>query len=270
MILPNVDRLPVATYEKVLAFARNGGIVIATRRLPATAPGLLHADEESARLKEMSQTLFHGNIASAHFVEDETQLGAELAKDASPDMTLSPRTPEIGFIHRKLPSGELYFVANTSNQPKRVEAQFRDVARHAEVWNAFTGEISGLPDPRNIELDLAPYESRLVFFSDSAMGASPQPDRRETMAADLAGPWKVTFGQAGPTVEMDRLASWSDDPKTQFYSGRATYEKTFDLPPEPLSQGTEFLIDFGPGTTEPLPSPPARTQHASLSRTSYS
>ncbi len=172
LILPDVDRLPVATYEKVLAFARNGGIVIATRRLPATAPGLVHADEESARLKDISATLFHGSIPSAHFVEDETQLGAELAKDASPDMTLSPRTPEIGFIHRKLSGGDLYFVANTSNQSKQVEAKFRDVAHHAEVWDSFSGEISGLPDPRNIKLDLAPYESRLVFFSDSAMAAN--------------------------------------------------------------------------------------------------
>ena len=257
LILPNVDRLPVATYEKILAFARSGGIVIATRRMPATAPGLLHADEESARLKEISESLFHGNIPSAHFVGDETQLGAELAKGALPDMTLSPRTPEIGFIHRKLSGGDLYFVANTSNQPKQVDAKFRDVARHAEVWDSFSGEVSALPDPRMIKLDLAPYESRLIFFSDSGTAGSPQPGRRETTAAaDLAGPWKVTFDQAGRTVEMDHFESWSDKSQTRYYSGRATYEKSFDLVLKETPENTRFLLDFGPGTTVPLPSPP--------------
>ncbi|MGA8730943.1 MAG: glycosyl hydrolase, partial [Terracidiphilus sp.] len=258
LILPNVDRLPVTTYEKVLAFARAGGTVIATRRLPATAPGLQHADEESARLKEISETLFHGNVASAHFVEDQTQLGAELAKDASPDLTLSPRTPEIGFIHRKVAGGDLYFVANTSNQAKQVEAKFRNAAHHAEMWDSFSGAVSGLPDPRNIRLDLAPYESRLIFFSDSAMAASPQPDRRETTAADLTGRWKITFGQSDSPVETDRLESWSDNPKTRFYSGRATYEKTFDLPSQALAHETRFLLDFGVGTVVPIPSPPGQ------------
>ncbi len=256
LILPDINRLPVATYEKVLAFARGGGIVIATRRLPATAPGLLHADEEAARLKEISEDLFHGNIASGHFVEDETRLGAELAKDASPDLTLRPRSPEIGFIHRKLEGGDLYFVANTSSQAKQVDAKFRDVATHAEVWDSFSGTVSGLPDPRNIHLDLAPYESRLIYFSDSAMPASPQPQRHETTAADFAGSWKVTFGQTGATVEMDHLESWSDIPKTRFYSGHATYEKSFDVALKDAPQSARFLLDFGPGTTVPLPSPP--------------
>ena len=256
LILPDVSRLPVATYEKVLAFARGGGIVIATKRLPATAPGLLHADEEAARLKAISDALFHGDISSAHFVQDETQLGFELAKDTAPDMTLSPRTPEIGFIHRKLPGGDLYFVANTSNQPKQVEAKFRDVAHHAEVWDSFSGAVSGLPDPRDIQLDLAPYESRLIFFSDSAMTAGPQPERHETTVSSLEGPWRVTFGQTGPTVEMDRLESWTDNEKTRFYSGRASYQKIFNMALKAVPQGSRFLLDFGPGTTMPLPSPP--------------
>ena len=38
-------------------------------------------------------------------------------------------------------------------------AQFRDAAARAETWDAFSGKIAGLPDPRNIELDLEPYES---------------------------------------------------------------------------------------------------------------
>lgn len=171
-------------------------------------------------------------------------------------MTLTPRTPEIGFLHRKLSGGDLYFVANTSNEPKHARAHFRDAARLAETWDPFTGEISGLPDPRNIELDLAPYESRLFYFSDAAMTARPQPQRNETVGVDLSRQWDVTFGQTGLTIDMDRLISWSDNPRTQYYSGLATYRKSFTLALGTVPQGTRFLLDFGPGTAEPLPSPP--------------
>ncbi len=257
LILPDVDRLPVATYEKILAFARKGGIVIATRRMPATAPGLLHEAEESARISELSQTLFHGDIASAHFIQDETQLGANLAKYSAPDVTLSPRTPQIGFIHRKVAGGNLYFVANTSNETKHVQAQFRDSARHAETWDAFTGQVSGLPDAAHIALDLAPYESRLIYFSDGATAADPHPVTRETLRMDLSRQWKVSFGQTGISKDEDRLASWSDDAKTQYYSGLATYEKSFNLEHATQPQGSRLLLDFGPGTAESLPPPTA-------------
>ena len=256
LILPAVNRLPVATCEKILDFARKGGIVIATKRTPATAPGLLHADEDSARLQQLSQELFHSNIATAQLVEDETQLGAALKKLAKPDMTLTPPTPEIGFIHRKLSDGDLYFVANTSNQSKHANAEFRDIARHAEMWDALTGAVAGLPDPYHIDLDLAPYESRLIYFSDAAMPGASRPQRSEATLADLSRQWTVSFPNMGAPEEMDQLASWTANAKTRYLSGQATYEKSFAVAPGKLSQGAETLLDFGKGTPEAVPNPP--------------
>jgi hypothetical protein len=256
LILPDVNRLPVSTYEKILDFARRGGIVIATRRLPETAPGLMHANQESARIQKISQLLFHGDIPTAHFLEGETNLGAELATDAPPDMKLSPHTPEIGFIHRKLPAGNLYFIANTSNERKQVRAQFRDTASRAETWDGFSGAISGLPDPRSIEFDLAPYESRLIYFTDAATSALVEFKRNDIVELDLSRSWKVTFDGIGFSMDMDHLASWSEDARTKFYSGLATYQKSFHLPKDNLRNGTRFLLDFGNGSEESLPSPP--------------
>ena len=125
LVLPGVDRLPPETYEKIVDFAQHGGIVVATRRLPATAPGLSHAAEISSRIQKLSQTLFHGQIATAHFVADEHELGAQLKQWLRPDFVTTPAIPEIGFIHRRLDSGDLYFIANTSNRPQTFQAAFR-------------------------------------------------------------------------------------------------------------------------------------------------
>jgi len=108
-----------------------------------------------------------------------------LAKDAKPDMKLSPSAPEIGFIHRKLPTGDLYFVANTSNETKSVRAVFRDAAKHGEFWDAFSGESKALPDTQEVDLDLEAYGSRLIFFSDATASAKPEPARRESVQANL-------------------------------------------------------------------------------------
>jgi len=250
LVLPRIDRLPVATYEKVLAFARRGGVVIATGRVPGTAPGLVNAERDSARLKELSRELFGGEVASAHLVEDEGALGAALAKYAKPDFMLTPRTPEIGFLHRRLAGGELYFVANTSHEEKRVTAEFRDRASHAEVWDAMTGRVAGVADATRVDLELEAYGSRLIYFSDAAVGAPVELKRGETLVADLARDWTVSFG-AGE-VAMDRLASWTEDAKTRYFSGVATYTKSFAFAPK---DGMRLWLDFGEGTKVPLPSP---------------
>ena len=258
LVLPGVQRLPVVTYQKILEFARHGGIVIATRTLPDTAPGLMRAKEDSTRLKEISQSLFHGEIAAAHFVADENALGDELAKIATPDMTLTPRTPEIGFLHRKLPQGDLYFVANTSNESKRVHAHFRDTASHGEIWDAFSGAVSGITDTKNLDLAMAPYESKLIFFSDTAMPGFPNAKMQEKVIADLSRDWTVTFTSPNVVETMGKLVSWTDDNRTKFYSGEAAYRRSFELNSGDLEKNSRVLLDFGEGKPQPLPSTPVR------------
>ena len=253
LILPGVDRLPLATYRKILAFAQHGGIVIATRRLPSTAPGLPHCKEDSAQIQELSQMLFQGGLTGAHFLEDENQLAGELDKDATPDLKLLPPVPQIGFIHRKLPGGDLYFVANTSNETQHTEAHFRNTAARAETWDAFSGTIAGLPDPGAIDLNLEPYGSRLIYFSGDAMTASPEANRRETIVQDLSRQWRMTLGEDGSEVDLPRLTSWTQNAKTQFFSGHATYTRTFQWQAEQSTTGASILLDLGTATPEPLP-----------------
>jgi hypothetical protein len=260
LILPGVDRIPPATYAKVLEFAQHGGIVIATLRMPSTAPGLMNAEQDSARIREISHALFNSNIKTSQFVEDENQLGAALANYLTPDFTLSPKTPEIGFIRRKLLEGDLYFVANTDNQPKRVSAKFRSVAKHAESWDPFTGKISAISDSANIQLDLQPYESRLIFFSDQALPAQPSRSVGNATEVDLSHGWRVTFANDGQTIDMPNLRSWTDDPHFLYYSGLASYEKSFDLLPAYSAAGAAVSLDFGPGT--PLEKPSPRGDHS--------
>jgi hypothetical protein len=142
LVLPGVQRLAPATYQKIEQYALHGGIVIATRRLPSAAPGWLSAEADSRQIQVISQRLFRDKGAVGHFIANESQLGTAAATYRKPDVVFSPRAPEVGFIHRKLNAGDLYFVANTDNHPLNVLARFRQAAKYAEWWDAFTGRVS--------------------------------------------------------------------------------------------------------------------------------
>jgi hypothetical protein len=256
LILPGVDRLPVQTYEKILDFAQHGGIVVATRRLPATAPGFSHAAEITSRIQTFSQKLFHGDIATGHFVADEHDLGAQLGRWLRPDFVTTPRTPEIGFIHRHLDAGDLYFIANTSNRPHSFQAAFRSSAARAEIWDPFTGKAAGLPNPAKLQFDLQPYESRLVFFSDASLSAVAPQTREESKRTDISHDWMVSFGEQAQSTAMQTLSSWADDPKWRYFSGQVTYRKTLDIPAADTRPGHFVVIDFGEGTPVSMPTMP--------------
>jgi hypothetical protein len=255
LVLPGVNRLPLSTYQKIEQYALHGGIVIATRSLPATAPGLVNAESDSKQIREISQRLFLAKGAVGHFVEDEGQLGTSVASYLKPDVVFSPKTPEIGFIHRQLSAGDLYFIANTSNQPRRVQAKFRNTAKYAEWWDPFTGRLSPVENAAHIEVSLQPYESRLIIFTNSAVksGSSQFPDAHST-AIDLSTDWKLTFSGSNQTIHMATLHSWSEEETFKYYSGQVSYEKVVELPAN-LTTGNSLVLDFGEGTPVAQPDP---------------
>jgi hypothetical protein len=253
LILPGIERLPVATYRRIVEYATRGGIVIATRRQPSTAPGFLNAASDARQILEISQRLFSPQGAG-HFVQDEAQLGHVIASLFKPDLVLSPSIAEIGFVHRHLSVGDLYFIANTSNHPVRTRAQFRQHAKFAESWDPFTGQTSAVANASDIDISLKPYESRLILFSDSpAKASSLSTANPATETIDLSSGWKLNFAGLNHTVHMATLHSWSDDDAFKYYSGEVTYEKTLELP-DRLSRSS-LLLDFGEGTPVPKPDP---------------
>jgi hypothetical protein len=259
VILPGVERIPIRTLRRLEEFARAGGTLIATRRLPALAPGLLAGVAEHQAVRETSRRLFEGPTAMGRFLPDENRgLDAALASRLRPDVSLSPATPETGFVHRSAGSAEIYFLASTGNVPRRAKATFRVEDMQPEWWDPFTGRVSAAPvlarpaGGTTVALDLEPYGSRVLVFSRRTL---PKPASQTAGALpaplDLSTNWKVAFGAGGRTVTMDRLRSWTDDDETRFYSGLASYQKDVNVPDAFLGAGVELRLDFGEGT--PLP-----------------
>jgi hypothetical protein len=169
---------------------------------------------------------------------------------------MSLAAPEIGFVHRHTDGGEVYFVANTSNQPKSVKASFRLEGMRAEIWDPMNGQVrpatvaEGSAGATAVDLNLAPYGSTIVVFTHRPLPA-PKPAPAVAVLpqpVDLSTGWTVRFGSDGKPVAMDKLTSWSEIPGQTNFSGIATYEKTIMLAADMLQDGLSLSFDFGQPT----------------------
>ena len=251
LVLPDVDRMTPTTLEQIKEYVADGGKVIAVGRIPGEAPGYLNHGLDSAEVAAEAKALF-GEMG-ARLIPDAAGLGEALNQDVPAAMRLSPVAPLVGFIHRKLSGADLYFIANTGNEPVSTEARFRAKGTMAEWMDADSGAIYGavLRDGA-ITLDLAPYGSRILLLHNGAALGKPanaeeSGNGHARVVGDLSGNWKVRFGKSGIEEEMPKLASWTENAKTLYYSGVATYTKSFEAPAE-LASGARLVLDFGEGT----------------------
>ncbi len=128
-----------------------------------------------------------------------------LRRMVSPDMELSNSSADVGFLHRKLNDADVYFIANTSNHRVESTASFSSERRYVSTWDPFAGGAY-VAVSKPVELNLAPYESRVIVFSDAAIGKSMEVHKSSTrVAADLTHDWKVKFTGL-PVSGMCRLS----------------------------------------------------------------
>ncbi len=161
---------------------------------------------------------------------------------------------------RRTDSHDIFFVANREANPADAVCTFRTDGAAPELWDPVTGMRRPLPDHAihgdtvSLPLRFAAHESHLIVFDREApRGSATQAKENFTsprILATLDGPYQVTFNPAwgGPKdpVTFDPLIPWNShhDQGIRYYSGEATYQKTFDQPAGIAESGRVFL-DLG-------------------------
>ena len=253
VILPGVERVPPATMRTLEAFARKGGVVVATRRIPDRAPGLQATAQERADVRAAAARLFGGSVSPRRFIADEREeLLTTLRASLRPDLRMTPAVPDVGFVHRRLPFADVYFVANTSNVTVRTSAAFRVGRRSAELWDPMAGAVSVLvadaPDAGEVTLPLTlePYASRVVVFTDRALPAQPRGRAvRAPAPISLADGWRLRFPDEPEPRPAAPLRSWTLDEPRRYFSGVGTYEREVRVPQSLVGSSVGVRLDFG-------------------------
>ena len=257
LVMPHVTRLSPAVMARLSAYVHGGGKIIAVGGMPSMAPGFADAGRITSQVTAASSSL--QRMPGVTLAADDAAVGAALAKALTPDFKVASQAADVGFIHRKLADGDIYFIANTSNREVRTTARLRATRNSAAWWNPHDGKISAAKVTPSVELVLAPYESRVLVLSDSdGAGAAKAASASYTwtVLSDLGRDWQVSFPGAPPQA-LPVLRSWTDDPSRRFFSGIAVYSKDVELTAAQLN-GAAIRLDFGKGTPlETTPKVPA-------------
>jgi hypothetical protein len=244
LVMPHVTRLSPAVLAKLAEYVKGGGKIIAVGSKPSLAPGLLDAKRISEQVQAASQALF-ASSQNVQLVANDAAVGAAIQSALAPDMKLSEDVSDVGFVHRKLLDADIYFIANTSNHDVNASASFGAHRANATWLDPDSGKLARAESAP--QLKLAPYESRVLVFTDKPLTTQDGPRMAAlNVVADLSHDWTITF-PGKPSVPMAQLHSWTDDEATRYFSGQAVYAKDVRLTAAQLA-GNRIVLDFGPGT----------------------
>jgi hypothetical protein len=246
LVLPRSGRLTLPVARKIEELRKQGAAIFLQTPVTGT-PGLEgypKADEEVRKLAANWPLLPPGGWSEV-FAADR------VLRDFEGD--------GLKWIHRRTGDADVYFVANTRPEPLERECVFRVAGKTAELWNPETGEIHSLLGTSQVNgrtratLRFGPAQSWFVVFRDTpgTCRSSQNPFAEWQRFQQIDGGWSLSFAPewgTKETLKLDQLASWADhsDPLVRYYSGTATYRKTFELAdPALVGNRTPLRLDLG-------------------------
>ncbi len=246
LVLPRSGRLTLPVARKVAELRKQGAAIFLQAPIGGT-PGLEgypEADEEVRKLAAAWPLLPPGGWSEV-FAQDRVQ----------PDF----EGDGLKWIHRRVGGTDLYFVANTRPEAIERDCVFRVAGKTVELWDPETGEIHAFPNASPVDgrtrvsLRFGPVQSWFVVFRNApgSRSSSQNPFAEWQRLQQIDGSWSLSFAPewgAKETLKLDQLASWADhpDPLVRYYSGTATYRKTFELAdPAPVGKRTPRRLDLG-------------------------
>jgi hypothetical protein len=265
VVLPGLRGLPLEDLEKAAAFCRAGGTVIATLSVPEMAYGYRGREKNAVRFRALAKELFGGMDTAGGYAEkvvgkgkaifsgdEKDTLARALRAAVPPDVSWEPAADDIGFVHRRAGAQDFYFLASFRDAARRVRVRFRSGRRTPRLWDPMTGRIAPASYEYQdggavVDLELGPYGSAIVEFGEAKEPPRRIPPPREAGAPiPVRGPWRITWDQAGTSpVETPELKSWTEYQQVRYFSGKAAYETSVEVPAAALASGARMVLDLG-------------------------
>ena len=258
LILPPTDRIPVETVQAIDAYLAKGGHVIYVDHEPTL----------NAAGEPLAHSINGPLYKFAPVTVPVSGLAGALNNAATPDLKLSvipsadvehSTTDQVGFIRRKLPDADIYFIANTGNTPVNYKATFATSHKFCSRWDPDLGVTTNEPIQEDaLLLTLSPYESAIFVFSDTVTANPVKHPSPATHLINLSTDWRVTFSGTQEIETEPTLTDWTTNPATLYYSGEAVYSRDFTITPG-TSSGILEIKGGGPlpGSPNSPPEHPA-------------
>ena len=238
LVLPPAGQYGLEALEHIARLADGGAVIIGEK---PTVPIGLVSDEQQQKFTTLANRLWDEGLVTSISTRQALH-----KLDLRQDFTDSESEGvHLEYFHRRTNDADIYFVVNRQNEPAHADCVFRVADRQPELWDAVTGAIvpteayARTKTFTAMPLDLPANGSVFVVFrkpidgqSQNKLLASELPEEPRVVSA-LEGPWTVRFDPkwGGPAeVEFPKLVDWStsDNEQIRYYSGTASYKKTFE------------------------------------------
>jgi hypothetical protein len=265
LVLPQSDRMRPELLRKIRDLVFGGATILGPKpvKSPSLQGGCEKTDVEVQALADEVWGDLDGLQRNKHYYgkglvvwglpPEQVAAAVNLPKDAE---FAGPLDSNIVWIHRRTGDAEVYFIANRTDRAADVEARFRVGGKEAELWHPDSGQIEpagySITDGRTtVPLHLAQRESVFVVFRRVTKRQTrilPRPV--STVIATVDGAWDVSFPPnlgAPAKIRLSALQSWtaSADAGVKYFSGTATYTKTFQAPRNWFQKGSKIVLNLG-------------------------
>lgn len=267
LVLPEREIISLPVLRKLKTLVLGGATIIGRR--PDGASSLRDYQQAQAEMNMLAREMWGetNSMSAVRKVGKGRVISGKTAREVLHDDGCGPDFEFVGcdagadldYVHRRTEQANIYFVANRSNRWEEVLCRFCVSGKRPELWDAVTGDQRFAEAYRTdgrfteIPLEFSPCGSWFVVFREPAAKSSApgsSNSRRFKPFLTLEGGWTVNFDPkwGGPaSVEFGQLVSWTarTEPGIKYYSGTATYRKSFDLPSNLATVGRKTWLDLG-------------------------
>ena len=278
MVLPNFRTMTPELLEKIISMVKDGAKIIGAP--PLKSPGLTNYPQCDADVKELAVKLWGttqipDELNESDFGKGKIFWGGNLTNESADELYPSYQSTvdilkkleliedfrsannSIRFGHRRTVDHDIYFLANRTDETQKTTCAFRS-SGDPEIWTGVDGKSRKVTQYQtnngvtSIDLQFVPYESYFVVFNRNKTTENeevngPSNFVEPVSVQTLEGAWDVSFDPqyGGPeNIRFDRLIDWSKHTLRgiKYYSGVATYKKTFDFNGE---EEGNYYLDLG-------------------------
>jgi hypothetical protein len=274
LVLPQIETMTPPLLRKLTVLVAAGATVVGNP--PKKSPSLSGYPACDAEVQSSARELWGSSDTPAVgtkccYGKGVIHWGGNLAAEESPlypayaataGLLQSLDVPEdfsstgpVRYGHRRTATQDIYFVANRSGDAVSADCRFRVGLGQPQLWDPVTGEKRALPQFKQenglttVPLTFAAFQSFFVVFDEQIQPLAIGPENFPTLAKvrELTGAWEVAFDPkwGGPeAVTFGELADWTGhaEPGIKYYSGIATYRKTFTAAVLPE---TKYFLNLG-------------------------
>ena len=227
----NVDYMSLPVLQKIAEFAKKGAWIGGPRpKHPASL------SDDAAEFSRLVEAVWGSGLAN---VVETSSLAELIAKAGlSPDAVY----PEgMKFLHRSLPSTDVYWLNKPSHDFFTVQVSFRVNGQVPQLWHPDDGRIEEVSywteDGRTVvEVPMVHDDAVFVVFSGKGEAARTLPPRSESVLVEVGGPWEVVFQEkrgAPASATFEKLSSYTESavPGIKYFAGIASYINNFTAGP---------------------------------------